>query len=234
MIATALGLARRWPLADDPLAPSPDEARRWAQEELAKPAYGESFLERFVRWLADLADAFVRPTTAPGALPVPPVFVVVAVLALAGIVVLIVRAGKRKRTAADAEAPTVDAVFAERPLAAAEYRRRAAEALDAGDATGAVVDGFRAIAAQLLERHVLDEARDRTAREFAAAAGGAFPDLAPQLPPAADAFDAALYGALPATPDAARAMLTLEERLRQATPRPVDPAELPAPLAVPR
>jgi len=97
-----------------------------------------------------------------------------------------------------------------------------------------VVEGFRAIAAQLQERHVLDEARDRTAREFAAAAGTAFPDLVGRVGAAASAFDAARYGGLRVAAQTAQAVLDLDTDLQSATPRPVDPAELPVPLAVPR
>lgn len=220
--------------AADPVRPSPDEARRWAAEELAKPAYGKSSIERFLGWLNDLLSAPFQPESAPGAVPMPTLFAVLAVLLLAGIVAWLVRASRGKRTPAAAEPHAQDAVFAAKALPAAEYRRRARAALASGDAAAAVIEAFRAIAAGLLERHVLDEARDRTAREFATAAGAAFPQLAERFPPAARAFDATLYGGLPASAQTARDVLALDEDLQRATPRPVDPAGLPTPLAVPR
>lgn len=226
--------SRLWP-ADDPLRPGPDEARQWAEEELAKPAYGKSFLERFFSWLSDWLSSLFQPAPTPvGGLAMSNVFAILAVLGLAALAVwLLVQLRRRRFTPADDEADR-DAVLPATPLAAAEYRARARAALAGGDASTAMVEAFRAVAAQLLERHVLDEARDRTAREFAAAGGEAFPPFAERARHAAAAFDATLYGARPASAQAAQEVLDLDEALQGATPREVDPDRLPAPLAVPR
>ncbi|MCA0438592.1 MAG: DUF4129 domain-containing protein [Actinobacteria bacterium] len=220
----------------DPVRPGPEEGRRWAEEELAKPAYGASFLERFLTWLNDLLARFFQPAgpDGPGAVPMPLAFGILALALVLAVLAWVIVRGRRKRTAAPASEQVEDAVLPAAPLPAAEYRRRARQAYDAGDHSGAVVEGFRAIAAQLQERHVLDEARDRTAREFAAAAGTAFPDLVGRVGAAASAFDAARYGGLRVAAQTAQAVLDLDTDLQSATPRPVDPAELPIPLAVPR
>lgn len=236
--AAAVALAPRGSLAaaltGEPLQPSPEEARRWAAEELAKPAYGRSSVERFFAWLADQLSGLFQPAAPPGATPVPALFAVLAVLLLAGIMVLLVRAGHAKRTAKSADVEAHDAVFPEKPLAAAEYRRRARQALAAGDPSRAVIEGFRGIAAEMLERHILDESPDRTAREFATAAATAFPPFDGRLTAATNDFEATLYGGLSASARTAHHLLALDEELRQATPRLVDAAGLPAPLAVPR
>lgn len=219
--------------AADPVPPSPDEAHRWAQEELSKPAYGRSAVERFLDWLADRLTALFQPSGAPGTLPVPNLLAVLLILVLVALIVWLVVQARRRSPAPPPDEAAEEAVFGERPLAAAEYRRRALAALQVGEAATAVVDGFRAIAAQSLERHALDEARDQTAQEFAAALRAVFPAFGDRVEQAAGAFDEALYGALPATPQQARRVLDLDEELTRATPRRLDAADLPTPLAVP-
>lgn len=236
-MSTAYGVLIGWAVraGEDPVRPAPDEARRWAQEELAKPAYGTSFLERFWAWLQDWLSSIFQPGNSPsGSEPVPLAFAIVALLVVAGIVATIVVRGFRKRTPAEPATAAAAAVLPEAALSAQEYRRLAQAALAAGERGRAVVEGFRAVAAQLLERHVLDEARDRTAREFAAAAGTAFPEHRAAAAEAARAFDATLYGGLPATSAAAQAVLDLDAALQRELPRPLSPGEMPRPLAAPR
>ena len=220
--------------ADDVLRPGTEEARRWAREELAKPAYQKSFVERFFAWLWDQISGWFALGGAPGGTtPLPTVFAVMAVIVIVALVAFLVVRARRAgvaRPAREAEEP----VFVERLRAAEEYRRRAGRALAAGDARTAMIEGFRAVAAQLIERHVLDEARDRTAGEFAAAAAGAFPGEAPAAARAARAFDEAQYGGIDPGLDAAREVLALDGALAALSPREVDPASLPRPLAVPR
>jgi hypothetical protein len=81
-----------------------------------------------------------------------------------------------------------------------------------------VLDGVRAVARAAVERVVLDDAPGRTAHEVALALAGPFPGEADALLRAADAFDAVRYGDQRATPDRARDVLALDERLAGTRP----------------
>lgn len=235
--ASAAGLPLAWlPLMADALRPDPGEARRWAQEELARAGYQKSFLERILESLRDwLGGLFDVGQGAPGGQPVPGAFAVVAFSILAVLVGLIIRARNRRVASGDVDdGPRDDDVFAGRQLRAGEHRRLAEAALGRGDASQAVVEGFRALAARLLERHVLDEARDRTAQEFGSAAVAAFPQHAKALRAAAQDFDETRYGGIASRPGQARRILALDTTLTTATPLSVDPARQPSPLAAPR
>ena len=58
------------------LDPSPDQARRWLVEELAKAEYQDSasFLERFFRWLSDLFNR--EPTGSADGVSAPPIVLI--------------------------------------------------------------------------------------------------------------------------------------------------------------
>jgi Domain of unknown function (DUF4129) len=58
----------------------------------------------------------------------------------------------------------------------------------------AVLDGFRAIAKDMGERTLLDDAPGRTAHEVALTLASPFPDHADRLAQAADLFDSVRYG----------------------------------------
>ncbi len=220
--------------ADGEFRPEPDQARAWASEELAGTGYGQSPIERFFAWLADEITRLLSPGSTgsgPGLPSAPAVILLVALVALIVAVILRLRREPRGARAQDeASAP----LFAEEMASAAEYRRRADEALAAGDASAAVLDGFRAAAAGLVERGVLDRASDRTAGEFGAALAAAFPGEADAARAASRRFDEARYGGLVPSGDQAREVLRFEERARGLTPAVIDAARAPRPLAVPR
>ncbi|MFW5475039.1 DUF4129 domain-containing protein [Knoellia sp. CPCC 206450] len=202
-----------------PLDPTRSEGRRLLEEELAKPRYAvePSLWDRFREWLLGLLD-----TTGPG-LPswvfALVALVVVAVLTLA--VILLLRPEARaKRSATDR------GVLDERGVDATAYRSRASDALRQGRWDTVVLDGYRAVVAEAVERTVLDELPGRTAHEASLALSGAFPDEAEALRAAADRFDAVRYGHGRATEVEAREVLALDERLTRARPRHVDAGAL--------
>ncbi|GAB76786.1 protein of unknown function [Austwickia chelonae] len=216
--------------------PSPDEARRWAQEELAKPAYQEPWLMHFARmlytWLIDLLNELF--SFGGGQSPVHPVVTTLAVLlVVATIIVLFARTRMRDKPEAEPEPDTDQAVLPFAPLSAAEYRARAQSAL-ADDPRTAAMEAYRAIAAGLQERHVVDVDPGRTAREFANEAATAYPTCEAGCGSAVTTFEAACYGGLVPERTAVEQILTLESRMR--AEKPVlhrSDAEM-TPLGVPR
>ena len=86
------------------------------------------------------------------------------------------------------------AVLADSARTAQDYRRSAARFAEAGDFTAAIIDGVRAIAAELDERGVLVPRPGRTADELAAEAGAELPNLADDLRAVTRLFDDVRYG----------------------------------------
>lgn len=213
--------------------PEPDQAREWASEELAGTGYGRSPIERFFAWVA---DQFARlfTTDAGGGPGLPNAPAIVLLVALVALIVAVILRMRREPRATQSEEDAGDPLFTEGMASAAEYRRRADDALAAGDTSRAVLEGFRAAAAGAVERGVVDRASDRTSGEFGAALAAAFPGESDEAAAAARRFDEVRYGGLTPSLHQTRAVLAFEERVRRLTPAVVDPARLPRPLAVPR
>ncbi len=118
------------------------------------------------------------------------VLIVLAVLILLLVVVVLAaaapRAGRRGRAGGG--------VLGGKQQTAAGYRVQAARLAEAGDFSGAIVEGVRAVAAELTERGVLMQKAGRTANEVAAEAGAELPALAGGLRSAARLFDDVRYG----------------------------------------
>jgi hypothetical protein len=79
-------------------------------------------------------------------------------------------------------------------ITARHYRELADRALREGRYDDAILDGFRAIAKDMSNRRVIDDAPGSTAREVSLALGSPFPDHAERLVQAADLFDSVRYG----------------------------------------
>ncbi|KAB7741975.1 DUF4129 domain-containing protein [Nostocoides sp. F2B08] len=197
-------------------------------DELSRPEYAtdESPLRRAVRtvveWFTDLFDG------ASGG-PISYWWYAVVAVAVLGALALGVWAVIRLEPARRARRTTAGGVFDEAGLGAAEYRRRARVARDAGDGATAVLDGFRAIAAEAVERFVLDDRPGATAREIARSLESSFPVERDTLESAAVTFDAVRYGGRGAGLADADAVLALDERLLALTPSvPPEPTRAPA------
>lgn len=202
----ALGpLAAR--LVDPPVTPSPDEARSQVGRELLRPEYhDQNVVERMIVWLQRLLDSWV--TAAAGAPPlVTLAWMVVGLALVVGLVLLLSRV-RRRPTAAQPAGPLDVAA-----TSAGELRRRAQEALDAGRAEEALLDGFRALAVRQVERHRLDDAPGATADEVASTLGSTYPERRAALDDSARLFDLVLYGHRPATPEQAAGVLALDDEL---------------------
>ncbi len=171
-----------------PVTPDADEARRWAEDELARGIYTQrtGLGERLVGWVLDRLDALVGLTNGAGwVLPTALVGLTAAVVTVA----LVVGAPTRRRAARP-----VTGVLDGEERSAAELRATAAAATAAGDHAAAVTDRFRAVVRELAERALLEESPGLTADEAATTAGDRLPPVARDLAVAAEMFDGVRYG----------------------------------------
>ncbi|HET9893621.1 MAG TPA: DUF4129 domain-containing protein [Streptosporangiaceae bacterium] len=91
------------------------------------------------------------------------------------------------------------AVISGQTMTSRDYRKAAKRFAESGQYGEAIVEGVRAIAAELDERGILPPRVGRTARELAAEAGGELPALAADLRSAMKSFDDIRYGDRPGT-----------------------------------
>ena len=211
-----------------PLDPTADEARAWAEEELAKAVYssGPGLIERFLRWLADLWDQlFVMDGAGQVLLP----FLVLAIIG-AIIAAAVALGGPVRRRRLSAQRASMQIL--DDDARSAESLREAADAAAAsGDYTRAVLDRFRALVRSLDERGILADRRGRTALEAARGAGAAFADQARELRRAGELFDSVCYGSQTPTADQDAWLRHLEARIARSRPAsrmalaPEDPGE---------
>ena len=192
-----------------------DEARRAAEQELAKPEYASaqpSPLVRAVAWLlerfGDLLDGAAQH--APGG----HVGLVVLVLLLAlGVLAVRLRIGRIGRTVAGDHG-----LFDAKPVPADHHRRSADAHAARSEWAEAVRERLRAVVRNLEERDLLDPRPGRTADEAAAAGGRALPACAEQLRAAARTFDDVWYGGVPATEVMDAQLRTVDDAVRRARP----------------
>ena len=195
------------------LRPEPDEARAWVERELSRPEYEVSLLDRFTSWLNDLWQLLQANALSASSLSTGAAIVLFALLLAAVLTV----AGRLRREPGRLAAP--DAGLGSGRTSPEDHRAAAEAALAAGDHDRVIVEAFRAVAARAVDRGVLHERVGRTAGELSTELAPAYPDHAPALRTASDAFDRVFYGHVPATQADARAVLDLEMALREARPR---------------
>jgi Domain of unknown function (DUF4129) len=120
--------------------------------------------------------------------------VVLGVLAAALVIVIFawVRPARHRRE-------RKSAVIGHQTRTAQDYRKSAARLAAAGDFGGAIVDGVRAIAAELEERGILPPRLGRTADELALETAAELPSLTADLRSATRLFDDIRYGDRPGT-----------------------------------
>lgn len=170
------------------LTPSPPEARSWLRQELSGPDYQGSWLDAVIRWVVDQARKILDGAGhLAGLSPVITVLIALVVIALLGWVV------PRVRREPGVTAPG-GAVLQDATITARRYRELALRAVQDGRYDDAVLDGFRAVAKDMSDRSLLDDAPGRTAHEVSLALAKPFPDHADRLARAADLFDSVRYG----------------------------------------
>lgn len=186
----------------------PDEARSWLRQELVRPEYQErDLLGRLLRWFDRSLSRLIE-----GAGAVPQVWAVVsilvAVLLAAALLWLVSRARGLRATASEEET-----LLGEQVVPAAELRRQAREAFEAGRYEEVVVQGFRAVVLGQVEAGTLAPAPGATAAEVAAALGTVHPPLHDRARQASRWFDEVRYGDRPAGRERAEAVLALDGEL---------------------
>lgn len=196
------------PGLDPPVDPGGEKARQLLGRELAKPEYYDAnIVERIYDWLERVFDDSVgiaEDTPPLGTFAA----ILVGLLLVAAITLLVSRARRTARSAAEKSPALTDEA-----ITAAELRERAEAALRDGRHGDALVDAFRALALRQVERGRIDDVPQATAHELARVLGAEFPQHRGRVDHAADLFDAVLYGDHPADRDQASELLALDDAL---------------------
>lgn len=203
-----------------PIEIARDEARRRAEDELAKAKY-----QGLPDWLVDLwqrlEDMLEQLTSPPQIEPSPGasgfnwVFLVIVIVVLAGLALIVWRVGMprwRPRTA-DVEVETDPEVEPR------QYRTAAQRAADAGDWSSAIRERFRALVRELEHRTIIDPRPGRTALEAAGTAARMLPEVEPELHTAARLFNDVMYGELTADSAGYHRMSSADDQVREAATR---------------
>lgn len=208
-------------LAEIPVAPDADEARRWAEDELARGIYQQrtGLVQRLLEWLFDRLDELSRMASGGTGWIVPTALVLV--LAVGVTVAVAVGAPGRARRARGPDVGVLDV----EERTAAELRLSADDAAARGDHAAAVVDRFRAIVRSLADRTLLDERPGLTADEAAREAGKRLPLVRADLERAALLFDRVRYGRARASADDDQWLRRVDGRVSEA--RAVAPRGVP-------
>lgn len=200
------------------LALDPDNgtARRWLQDELAKPRYQEKPPEppkthesHRIDWLSNLFGGSVPQTIGI-------ILLILLVIAAAYIAYRV----RREVTTGDSSsiADGTGAVLGGIVGTQEQFREAARAALAAGNYDEAVVNAMRAVAQTASDRKLLVGAKSATAHDIARRLRHVFPNHVAGMHSAADAFDAVAYGGRHASQDAAAALVALDADLADAKP----------------
>jgi hypothetical protein len=202
-------------LADVPVTPGADEARRWALRELSKKVYQDArpgLGQTVWDWIVNTFTAFLAGLKSLGSNTGVLILLGIAVLVVVAAVVVI-------RPRLNRRATNPEAVFdADTTLTAAAHRALAAAAARDGDLATAVMERFRGMVRAGEERDVVPAAPGRTAEEVASALGRAFPGHATQLRRAAGTFNTVRYGHGQATQAMADDLEATDAAVAAATP----------------
>ncbi|WP_448073132.1 DUF4129 domain-containing protein [Georgenia yuyongxinii] len=206
-----------------PVDPDAAEARRLAEEELAKAIYDHSpgLIERLLNWLQELYEALTRlgGQTPSGVVPL------LLVLAFAAVVAIGLLLGGRARRRRLARSASTSAGLFEDARTSADLTREADAAARRGDHSLAVLERFRAIIRGMDERALLDDRPGLTAHEATTLASAALPGLGTELDRAGRLFDDVRYGHAVANAEDDQTMRHLAEQVGHA--RAVVPAAIP-------
>jgi hypothetical protein len=216
------------PHRESPLDPDAPEARRWLEDELAKPEYQNAQPNAFDLAMQAIRDWFVSLFEGATGIPGPLLtLIVVVVIALAVIVGLLVFGLPRLRRRQRAAAALFDDAD-RRDLAT--LRKAAVAAAAAGDWSLAIEERYRALARGLVERDLIRVHPGTTARGVATAATHPFPGHEAALRSAADDFDAVRYLGRSGTRERYEVLTELEQAIAAAAPAAaVDPSIAPVP-----
>ena len=211
-----------WSLARA-LSPTPAQARSWLTQELHGSDYHGAWLDSLGRWISDLMAKILQDASHVAGLSA--AITVLIALAVITVLVWVLPKVRRERVVA----PTDMAVLADQRITPSQYRDLAAQALREGRYDDAVLEAFRAIAKDMSDRGVIDDAPGRTAHEVSLALTSPFPDHADRLVRAANLFDSVRYGQRRPSPSQAGQVRDLDAELARTRPllSMSSPAELP-------
>lgn len=206
------------------LLPDADEAQKWAERELADPAYQAAEptpIDRLARAVVDFFGELLRNSASGDGGP--SALIVLGILVVAGIVIGVLIWG-RPRAVVRAQ-PAARALFDEDDgRSAEELRADAAAAATRGDWDAAIVLRFRAFARGLADRGLVDAPPGATVRAFARAAAAALPALKDGLDDAAGIFDDVRYLRRPGTEQRYRVVADLDDAAARARAVPLTTA----------
>jgi hypothetical protein len=202
---------------DLPVDPSSPQAQDWLRNELSKPEYQAAKPTWFDVASKAVMDGLASLLTGPTGNASPVLLAVVVLIVAALIVVAFLWFGRPRinRRAASERRALFGAGDAR---SADELRRSAAEAARLGDWSLAIEEQFRAIAAALDERTIVEVRPGTTATEFAARAARAAPAQGAELRQAARTFDDVRYLDRPGSETGYRQLVGLDEQLRRLRP----------------
>ncbi|GAA4607113.1 DUF4129 domain-containing protein [Actinoallomurus liliacearum] len=199
-----------------------DPARELARRELEKRMYHQddpSFFERILNKIGDWLNALYHRVSDVGGGGTGGGWLGYLVLVLIfALVVAAVwwRIGSVRRNAAGPRS-----LLGESVATAEDHRATAERHAAAGEWPEAIRERLRAIARDLEERAIVPPRPGRTADELAAEVGTALPDHADALASGVRLFDDVWYGGRDGDADGYRALVELDDRLRNARPVPL-------------
>jgi hypothetical protein len=206
---------------EDVFVPDGDDARRWAEEELANQRYAEAkptwfdLLARDIgRFIGDLFSSDNTANAGPSAL------IIVSALIFAALVAVLIVWGRPRRPSA-VRRPRGSLLGVDDDRSAAQLRVDADRAAKAGDWDQATILRFRALARGLLERDLIDPAPGATAQAIAREVGGVFPAESAGVRAAAVSFDDVRYLRHPASAESYALLAAADDRLSALRPEAV-------------
>lgn len=198
---------------DDVLIPDGDEARRWAEEELANPRYADAEPTWFDLLARDIARFLVDLFSGDnGAAAGPTALIVVSLIVVGALVVALIIWGRPRRARAVRRRDT-GLLGADDDRTAAELRADAERSARGGDWDEATILRFRALARGLLERDIIDPSPGATAQAIAREVGSVFADESAAVRSAALSFDDVRYLRHPSDAERYAAIAATDDRL---------------------
>lgn len=201
---------------DVPIDPTPDQARYWIIQELAKPPYQAAQPTWFDRLSSAVVNWFQSLSFGSNGIVTGPILIGVALVIIAAIFASYLifgppRRGRRSRLSG--------VLFGDNDNRDASAMRKSGEAAAArSDWATAIEEMFRSIARGLADRTILSVTPGTTAHDFAARAAAVLPIFSDRLVAAASAFDEVRYLNRDGTEAAYRVTAQLERDLQDARP----------------
>lgn len=207
---------------DDVLIPDGEEARKWAEQELADPRYADAkptwfdMLARDIgRFLADLFNSDNSANVGPSAL------IIVSIIVFGALLAALIIWGRPRRAQAVRRARG-DLLGADDDRSATQLRADADRCARAGDWDEATILRFRALARGLLERDLIDPSPGATAQAIAREVSVVFPVETAPVRDAAVSFDDVRYLRHPATESSYAELAATDDRLSALRPEAVN------------